>query len=66
MRSTARCRRLVDRGPDDPERQEPGRVSHISFYNSAAPVPLPAAGWLLIAGLGELGALARRRKAAAA
>ena len=41
-------------------------VSHISFYNSAAPVPLPAAGWLLIAGLGELGALARRRKAAAA
>ena len=41
-------------------------VSHISFYNSAAPVPLPAAGWLLIAGLGGLGALARRRKAAAA
>ena len=27
-------------------------VSHISLYNSAAPVPLPAAGWLLIAGLG--------------
>jgi hypothetical protein len=41
-------------------------VSHVSFYNSAAPVPLPAAGWLLVAGLGGIGALARRRKAAAA
>jgi hypothetical protein len=41
-------------------------VSHISFYNSAAPVPLPAAAWLLIAGLGGLGAVARKRKTAAA
>jgi hypothetical protein len=38
-------------------------VSHVSFYNSAAPVPLPAAAWLLIAGLGSLGAMARRRYA---
>jgi hypothetical protein len=41
-------------------------VSHISFYNSVAPVPLPAAGWLLLAGLGGIGALARRRRAMAA
>ena len=31
---------------------------------SPAPVPLPAAGWLMIAGLGALGAAARRRRAA--
>ena len=31
---------------------------------SPAPVPLPAAGWLLIAGLGALGAARRMRKAA--
>lgn len=30
----------------------------------ASPVPLPAAGWLMIAGLGGLAALRRRRKAA--
>ena len=29
-----------------------------------APVPLPAAGWMLLAGLGALGAAAGRRKAA--
>jgi hypothetical protein len=29
-------------------------------------VPLPAAAWLLIAGLGGLGAVARKRKTAAA
>jgi hypothetical protein len=32
---------------------------------SIAPVPVPAAGWMLLAGLGALGAAARRRKAAA-
>jgi hypothetical protein len=30
------------------------------------PVPLPAAGWMLLAGLGAMGAAARKRKAAAA
>jgi hypothetical protein len=28
-----------------------------------APVPLPAAGWMLLAGIGGLGVMARRRKA---
>ena len=40
-------------------------LSHISFYGGDAPseVPLPAAAWLMIAGLGGLG-FAGRRKAA--
>ncbi len=40
-------------------------LSHISFYNTGTPpvVPLPAAGWLMIAGLGGLAALKRRKKA---
>lgn len=32
--------------------------------SNVAPIPLPAAGWLLVAGLGGLGALSRRRRAA--
>lgn len=39
-------------------------VSHLSFYNSVAPIPLPAAAWLLITALGGLGALSWRRGAA--
>jgi hypothetical protein len=47
----------------NPGGNQPG-VSHISFYNggSASPVPLPAAAWLLFAGIGGLGVIARRRK----
>ena len=33
---------------------------------SASPIPLPAAGWLLIGGMGALGALGYRRRKAAA
>lgn len=41
-----------------------GNSSSVAINAHVAPVPLPAAGWLLIAGLGGLGALRRRRKAA--
>lgn len=36
-------------------------VSHISLYISPAPVPVPAAGFLLLGALGGLAALRRRR-----
>lgn len=39
-------------------------LSHITFFDTVAPIPLPAAGWLMIAGIGGLAAL-RRRKARA-
>jgi hypothetical protein len=50
------------------------RLTFVSTTNNAfefanlttTPVPLPAAGWMLIAGLGALGAVARKRKVAAA
>lgn len=50
------------------------RLTFVSTTNNAfefanlttTPVPLPAAGWMLIAGLGALGAVARKRKAVAA
>lgn len=38
--------------------------SDLWFDYTVSVVPLPAAGWLLIAGLGALGAVGRRRKAA--
>jgi hypothetical protein len=41
-------------------------ISHVSFYDTGKmpPVPLPAAGWLMLAGLGGLAALRQRRRAA--
>lgn len=44
-----------------------GKTSKLGIYaniSAVAPIPLPAAGWLMIAGLGGLAALRRRRKAA--
>lgn len=41
---------------------EPG--DWVRVVTAATPVPLPAAGWMLIAGLGGLGALSRKRRAA--
>lgn len=37
-------------------------LSHISLYANVAPIPLPAAGFLLIGALGGLGLMRRRRK----
>lgn len=40
---------------------DPCRLSHVT-YTDPSPVPLPAAGWMLIAGVGGLAAMRRRKK----
>jgi hypothetical protein len=39
-------------------------LSHVTLYGSVAPVPLPAAGLMLLGALGGLAALRRRRRTA--
>lgn len=46
------------------EGEKYGATVQLTAYYTVAPVPLPAAGGLLIAGIGGLAALRRRRKAA--
>jgi hypothetical protein len=44
--------------------QNSAGLSHITLYTSPAPIPLPAAGFLLLGALGGLAAVRRRRRAA--
>jgi hypothetical protein len=50
-------------GPDD---DHDDMVIRLSITDGGFEIPLPAAAWLMIAGIGGLGAVARRRKAAKA
>lgn len=42
-----------------------GALSNVRLYGTTAPIPLPAAGWLLLTAVGGLGLAVRRRRKAA-
>lgn len=41
-----------------------GGLSHYTEFGQLSPIPLPAAGWLLLMGIGGLGVASRRRRKA--
>ena len=61
-------------GPAHSFTVEAGKMTRVNFYmigiaetsTTAAPIPLPAAGWLLLGGLGAFGFAARRKRRMAA
>lgn len=48
-----------------PQGRNQAGLSNITLMGTAAPIPLPAAAWLLLGGIAGLGAVARRRRLAA-
>jgi hypothetical protein len=46
-------------------RNPEGNVSKLAIYANVSAIPLPAAAWMLLAGIGGLAAVARRKKMAA-